>query len=59
MAHRQEKQLQRIWNEVTADNPSKSSEWHVTVTLDIYNTSYPNDPADREDLMEALERGNG
>jgi len=59
MAHRQEKQLQRIWNEVTTDNPSKSSEWHVTVTLDIYNTSYPNDPADKDDLMEALERGNG
>ena len=47
--------LVRIWNEVTTDNPTKTDEWHINVALEIYNNSYPNDPADRSDLMDALE----
>lgn len=59
MAHRMDKELRRIWNEVTADNPNQSTEWQIAMALDIYNNTYPNDPADASDLMDALEQGNG
>lgn len=59
MAHRQEQHLLRIWNEVTTDHENKSTEWLIAMTLDIYNNSYPNDPADVSDLMDALERASG
>lgn len=57
--HRMQKELCRIWNEVTMDNTKKSTEWHIAATLEIYNNSYPNDPADEGDLMDALEKANG
>lgn len=56
MAHlsRKDSVLCRLWNELTTDNPNKSTDWCEKQTLELYKAIFP-EGATITELRDALE----
>ncbi len=51
---KQHKDILRVWDEVSADHPKKSTEWQMAMTIDQYRDRHRGD-IDTSDIVDALE----